>query len=173
MLRTALRAPDHGRLHPWRVIEFPAGQREALADCFEQERRRREPLASSTDIRRAREHATRSPVLLAFVFSPRVAINVPIREQWMSAGAALGNLLNAAHLLGYGAMVLSGDRCFDSALLRQLGVGQEEFLAGFVSIGKVLEAPPPVQITLPGAVLSSWAPTEQEISKSPTQPGGD
>ncbi|MGC5189133.1 hypothetical protein ACPXBB_26415, partial [Escherichia coli] len=76
---------------------------EALADCFEQEKLRRDPLASPADLGRAREHATQPPLLLAFVVSPRARSQVPAREQWLSAGAALGNILSAAHQLGYGA----------------------------------------------------------------------
>lgn len=159
ILQAALRAPDHGGLHPWRVLEFREGQRTALADRFEEEKRRRDPLASSTDLRRARKHATRPPVLLAFVVVPRARSRVPAREQWLSAGAALGNLLNAAHQLGYGAIVLSGERCFDPVLSAELGIGPEEFLAGFVSLGSVAEAPPARHShALPGQVWSAWTP---------------
>ncbi|WP_428419435.1 hypothetical protein [Methylibium sp.] len=57
MLQAALRAPDHGSLRPWRVIEFRAAQRAALAQCFEDEKRRRDPLASLDDLSRARSCA--------------------------------------------------------------------------------------------------------------------
>ena len=70
ILQAGLRAPDHGGLHPWRVIEFRPQNREALAWCFEQEKLRRDPLASPSDLKRAREHATRPPLLLGFVVSP-------------------------------------------------------------------------------------------------------
>lgn len=159
ILQGALRSPDHGGLHPWRVVTFGTEQREALAEQFEQEKRRRDPLASARDLQRAREHATRSPVLLAFVVSPKARSKVPVREQWLSAGAALGNLLNAAHQLGFGAIVLSGERCFDAVLLRELGLAPEEFLAGFVSMGTVAEVPPPKAHAQPSAVLSTWQPT--------------
>lgn len=158
MLQAALRAPDHGGLHPWRVIEFRNDCREALADAFEQEKRRRDPLASALDLRRAREHATRPPVLLGFVVVPRARSKVPLREQWLGAGAALCNLLNAAHLLGFGAIVLSGERCHDEALLARLGIGRDEFLAGFVSLGTVREPPPEARLVLPGVVWSCWSP---------------
>ncbi len=46
ILQAGLRAPDHGGLHPWRVIEFRPQNREALAWYFEQEKLRRDPLAS-------------------------------------------------------------------------------------------------------------------------------
>lgn len=166
ILQAALRAPDHGGLHPWRVVEFRDGQRAALADRFEEEKRRRDPLASPADLRRAREHATRPPVLLAFVVVPRARSKVPAREQWLAAGAALGNLLNAAHQLGFGAIMLSGERCFDPVLGAELGIKPDEFLAGFVSLGSVAEAPPARSHALPGQVWSAWIPP----AGSPTLP---
>ena len=156
ILQAALRAPDHGGLHPWRVIEFREAQRAALADRFEAEKLRRDPLASASDRRRAREHATRPPALLAFVVVPRARSKVPAREQWLAAGAALGNLLNAAHQLGFGAIVLSGERCFDETLARQLGVQPGEELVGFISVGTIAEAPPQPRETLSQNVWSCW-----------------
>ncbi|HZT56376.1 MAG TPA: nitroreductase [Burkholderiaceae bacterium] len=158
MLQAALRAPDHGGLHPWRVIEFRSEARAALATIFEEEKRRRDPLASPTEWARAREHATRAPMLLGFVVSPKHGASVPLREQWLAAGAALCNLLNAAHQLGFGAIMLSGERCHDRTLRSQLGVLAEEFLAGFVSIGRIAQAPPERQPVASSLVWSSWAP---------------
>lgn len=161
MLQAALTAPDHGRLHPWRVIEFRAESRAALADIFEREKRGRDPMAAASDLRRAREHATRPPCLLAFVVSLRQRKRVPLREQWLAAGAALGNLLNAAHAQGYGAIMLSGDRCFDAEICADLGLGPHEFLAGFISIGTIAEPAPAVDRPLSQAVWSCWSAPAQ------------
>lgn len=158
ILEAALAAPDHGRLHPWRVLEFRPGQREALADLFEDEKRRRDPLASPADLRRARAHATDAPCLLAFIVCPQARKRIPAREQWLAAGAALGNLLNAAHQLGHGAIVLSGDRCFDDTLCARLGLVPGESLAGFISVGSVVEAPPPARRPPPHAQWRCWLP---------------
>jgi len=158
MVQAALRAPDHGGLHPWRIVEFRAAERPLLAGLFEQEKLRRDPLASPSDRAKAREHATRPPTLLGFLFCPQPRTQVPPREQMLAAGAALGNLLNAAHQLGYGASILSGERCFDPVLLRQLGLGADEVLAGFISIGTVREAPPPARPPASGTVWSCWTP---------------
>lgn len=164
MLLAALAAPDHGGLHPWRVLDFPASQRERLADLFEQEKLRRDPLASALDRERAREHALRPPMLLAFIVGVQARSAIPEREQWLAAGAALGNLLNAAHLLGFGAIVLSGDRCFDPVLKQQLGLGPSEELTGFISVGTVIRQPPTRDVpddaqrlwgTWPGVVKAS------------------
>jgi nitroreductase len=157
LLRCALCAPDHGGLVPWRVIEFRTERRAELAALFEQEKLRRDPLATPVDLLRARDHALLPPVLLGFVVTLRQRTRIPLREQWLSAGAALGNLLNAAHQLGYGAIVLSGERCFDTQLTGALGVKPEEQLAGFVSIGTIGTAPPEAQRPLAQTVWSCWS----------------
>jgi len=158
MLQAALRGPDHARLAPWRVVEFSTTERPALARRFEAEKLRRDPVATEHDRMVAREHALLPPLLLGFVFSPRARTQVPLREQWLAAGAALGNLLNAAHLLGYGASILSGERCFDAQLVRELGLVDPEELAGFISIGSVARTPPAAQEVAVEEVWSVWQP---------------
>ncbi len=115
----------------------------------------------------------RPPVLLGFVVSPRGRGKVPVREQWLAAGAALGNLLNAAHQLGFGAIVLSGDRCFDPVLGGQLGIRASEYLAGFISIGSVAEVPPARRHVLPGEVWSCWLPSVRDTEDATDTPDGD
>lgn len=158
MLAAALRAPDHGRLLPWRVIEFPRAGRAALAALFAAEKLRRAPDSDADDLARAEDHAHRAPALLAFVVRIRPETQVPSHEQWLAAGAALGNLLNAAHAQGYGAIMLSGDRCGDPALRAALGLAPGETLAGFVSIGSILAPPPPAEPVATGRVRSVWPP---------------
>jgi nitroreductase len=158
MLKAALSGPDHGGLRPWRFIDFPTATRPSLADLFVAEKRRRDPLASELDLQRAREHALVPPALLAFVVSPVPRSPVPIREQWLAAGAALGNFLNAAHLLGYGAMVLSGERCDDVPLQRALGLRLDEQLAGFVSIGTVTRPAREDERPEPRSKRTTWEP---------------
>jgi nitroreductase len=164
MVGAALRAPDHGGLLPWRVIEFPVETRLALADLFAAEKLRRDPIASEEDVQRAREHATHAPAVLAFVVRPQRNPLVPIPEQWLSAGAALGAILLAAHLLGYGAIVLSGERCQDEPLRAALGVAAEEILAGFISIGTIAKAPKPSTRPPRERVWTSWEPLHSAAS---------
>lgn len=167
ILQAALRAPDHGNLLPWRVLEFRSEQRADLADRFEQEKLRRDPLTSKADLNRARAHATLAPVLLGFIVAPKPRTKVPLREQWLAAGAALCNLLNAAHQLGYGAIMLSGERCFDAVLTDQLGVKPDEFLAGFISLGCIAEEPPKPRHALPAQVWSCWMPRDARHDRQP------
>jgi len=155
-LQVALRAPDHGGLVPWRLIQIPHARRDELATLFEQEKQRRDPLATANDLARTREHASNAPTLLAFVVCPRHSVSVPAHEQWLAAGAALGNLLHALQALGYGAIMLSGERCADRVLCRALGLHDGEVLAGFVSAGTVVKAPAPAPPKPMDGVLTPW-----------------
>jgi len=159
MVDAALRAPDHGGLLPWRLIDFPSNEREALAQLFEDEKRRRDPVATPDDFVRAREHATHAPVVWAFIARPQRNVLVPMHEQWLGAGAALGQLLLAAHALGYGAIVLSGERCQDQPLRQALGLEPYETLAGFISIGAIAKVPPAAGRRNRSDVLSAWHAT--------------
>lgn len=162
---TGLRAPDHGGLHPWRVIEFPATSRESLAELFEAEKRTRDPVATIEDLERAREHATHAPVVLAFIVRVERHPLVPQHEQWLSAGAALGNMLMATHLLGFGAIMLSGERCQDVGLREALHVQPDEVLAGFISVGTIAKAPPPAKPISRQLVWSCWGVPVAEFTQ--------
>lgn len=71
-----------------------------------------------------------APVMLAFVKRTQRNVLVPVHEQWLSAGAVLGQLLFAAHALGYGAIVLSGERCQDEGMKSALELEAHEVLGG-------------------------------------------
>ena len=64
MFQSALRAPDHGRLRPWRFVVVPEDKRERfgelMADCL----RRMEPDASADALQRERDKAMRAPVIV-------------------------------------------------------------------------------------------------------------
>lgn len=156
LIDAALRAPDHGRLLPWRWVEFSSDSREALADLFEAEKLSRDPLAGPQDIARTREHATHPSALLAFVLSPKNSAGHPLHEQMLCAGAALGNVLMAAHMLELGASILSGERCASAVIRDAIGVAPSETLAGFVSIGRVECRPAVSASTRRDAVWSLW-----------------
>ncbi|CAN5386865.1 nitroreductase [soil metagenome] len=156
VMQAALRAPDHGGLTPWRAIQIPDDRRAELAQIFAEEKQRRDPLASAEDLQRAREHALNAPTLIAFVVSPRAGVTVPVQDQWLAAGAALGNMLNALDALGFGAIMLSGDRCSDAPLLESLGLQQGERLAGFISAGTISKSPPLAIAKSIDRVWSQW-----------------
>ncbi|BAL95369.1 nitroreductase family protein [Rubrivivax gelatinosus] len=111
----AARAPDHLGLAPWRFVLVGAGQRARLGELFAAAATRRG--APAAEVERAPHHAAKAPVLLAVVAQVREDVaEVPPHEQWMSVGAAVMNLLDALHLMGFGAKLLSGDSVHDAAV---------------------------------------------------------
>jgi nitroreductase len=140
-IRVALRGPDHGRLQPWRVLIIAPEQRAALADLFTQVAI--EDGKNTEDIAAERERAHNGPVLIAWVASIlKDEARIPPHEQWIAVGTAIGNFMNAVHLMGFGAKMLSGRKCRHPALVQAFCETGEE-LVGFTCIGtptKPLEA---------------------------------
>jgi nitroreductase len=140
ILEAAARAPDHGMLEPWRflVLEGAALQR----------------LAKATDARAAalgepddkREKAVKqfadAPLIIAVIASPTPSPKVPEMEQLLSAGAVCLSLLNAALASGWGANWLTGITAYDRPFLEnELGLAENEFVAGYIVIGTETVAP--------------------------------
>ena len=116
MVEAALRGPDHGELVPFRFKWVGGEARERMAALFAAAARRagKDEAGASLDA----ERALRPPVTVAVV--ARIDMGhpqVPAHEQWACVGGALANFLNAAHLMGYGAKMLSGAKVRDLSLI--------------------------------------------------------
>ena len=161
MVGAALTAPDHCELRPWRFLEITAAGRDRLADAFAAARLETNPEADPASLERAREKAYRAPTLLAVILVPTLDHDkVPVSEQYVSLGAALQNLLLAAHGFGYGAITLSGRGVVSHALRSALGVGGDEHLVAFVTIGTPRNAPPRRRPVALSRHLAEWPPGE-------------
>jgi len=152
--RVALRAPDHRHLQPFRFVQVQDAQREELASLFAQDAARRGHGAD--EVERARERAHNGPALLAVVGHVRAnAPEVPESEQWICIGAGLMNFLNALHLMGFGAKVLSGASVRDEAI-RSAFCEPGETLVAWLLAGTPDRTPAPKFVDDPGRVLSVW-----------------
>jgi len=150
----ALRAPDHGRLVPWRVSVVGDSDRAALGDLFAAFAR--DVGKTDEDVAIERERAHNGPVLVAWIVRVDVTIaEVPAHEQWMCAGGALTNFLSALHMMGFGAKALSGRKCAHAAI-RTAFCAPGEVLAAFVCIGTPTRRPQPREFDDVDAVLSAW-----------------
>jgi nitroreductase len=146
MVDAAACAPDHRGLRPWRLVRIADAQRAALADLFEACTLDRNPAATPDDITRSREKAGRAPVLLLAVLrgAPDPVADdpeVPLVERAITLGAALMNLLLAAHGLGYGAMLTSGRAVRTARFAAAFALAPGEQAVCFVSIGSARASP--------------------------------
>lgn len=155
MIAAAATAPDHGKLKPWRFIVIE--DREALAGLFVEALRAREADPAPERVEREREKATQAPLTVVLVVRLGGTPEIPAEERWVSAGAALQNLLLTATELGYAGMILSGERTRDPVIRTGLGIGEDEAIAGFIALGTAKAPPAPRE--LPEPPMSVWPGT--------------
>ncbi len=135
LLTAASRAPDHGKLFPWRFILFEGDARrrvgELLVECLGEA----EPNATVERIEMERGRFLRAPVVIVVVSRVREAIPIPEWEQILSAGAVCQNLLLAAHAMGFVANWITEWPAYNPQVKERLGLKPGERIAGFIYVG--------------------------------------
>jgi len=152
--RVASRAPDHAMLRPFRFVLIGEEQRPRLAELFAADAAQRGQDAEA--VKRARERAFNGPALLAMVVRVRTDVpGVPPHEQWLSAGAGLMNLLNALHLMGFAAKVLSGPSVRNPQIAEAF-CETDECLSAWILAGTALHPLAPRCHPNPPPLFSCW-----------------
>ncbi len=155
MLEIALRTPDHGKLHPWRFVHVPRERRADFAAMLQRAYRVENPSPGRLEIEATERFAHQAPELIVALSSPIEGHKIPAWEQQLSCGAALMNLVLAAHAVGFAAGWVTGWAAYSDEVLRAFGSPPER-IAGFVFIGtagvELEERPRPD----PEAVISTW-----------------
>ena len=133
-------APDHELLRPWRLVRIAPDQRAELGEVFVRALLERLPEAAPEAQAQAREKAFRAPeLLLAVVRLEPAHAGVTEAERHVALGAALQNLLLAAHGQGFGAMLSSGQALRTESFSRAFSLSPGERALCFVSIGTPTE----------------------------------
>jgi nitroreductase len=134
ILDAGLRAPDHGRLRPWRFVLIRGAQRQAWADRLAEAALARDPVNGPAMAEKSRAWVGRTPLIIAIGVDMKEG-KIPEVEQILSAGAAAMNMLNAIHLLGYGGMWVTGANSYDPQVNKALGFEAPSRLVGFLGVG--------------------------------------
>jgi nitroreductase len=135
ILRAGTRAPDHGRLRPWRFLVIEGGQREKLADILVASAKRRCPGLPESDLQRERGKALRAPMIIVVACRIVKGTKIPDIEQILAAGAATQNILLAFHGLGYSAAWKTGEAAYDPEVKTALGLAADDHIVGLVYTG--------------------------------------
>lgn len=136
ILRAGARAPDHGRLKPWRFIVLQGDARAKLGDAMATVLS--EKFADLTPEQLAAERAKpmRAPTIV--VAAARIMEGkIPAIEQVCAVSAAVQNMLLAAHALGYGAMWKTGGAAHQPAVKSAFGLSAEDQIVAFVYLGSI------------------------------------
>jgi nitroreductase len=133
ILQAGARAPDHGKLFPWRFIVVEGKGRERagdiLAEVLEAEGEREK------HVEEERSRFTRAPLVIGVISAARELHKIPVWEQELSAGAVCQNILIAATALGFVGSWLTEWYAFHPEVKHKLGLKPGERVAGFIYIG--------------------------------------
>jgi nitroreductase len=136
IFQSAVRAPDHGRLRPWRFVVIQEDKRAAFGDLMADSMQRREPHASAEMLDRERAKAMRAPIIVVAAAHVQKGHKIPEVEQLSAAIAAAQNIMLAANALGYGAMWKTGTPAYDATVKQALGLAPDDDIVGFMYLGK-------------------------------------
>lgn len=135
LLRAAARAPDHGRLAPWRFAVLQGDARRILGEAMADVLRARTPDVAAEVLDGERRKALRAPVIVAVAAAARPHPKIPEIEQVAAVAACIENLILAAGQLGFGAMWKTGAAAYSPLVKRALGFDLADQIMGFVYLG--------------------------------------
>lgn len=131
LLDAAVRAPNHHLTEPWRFIVLAGEALEELGDVWAADAR-----AHGKDAAAARQKPLRAPAIVVVIEKPKSHLpRVHEIEEHHATGAALQNILLAAHDMGLGTMLRTGPPVHISEVRGFLGLEEEELIAGLVYVG--------------------------------------
>lgn len=147
IIKAGTRAPDHGRLRPWRFTILEGESRQQLGDIMAQLLLEKAPHAREDHLLAERSKVLRAPtiVIVGAKLSPG---RIPEIEQFGAVCAAVQNMLLAAHGLGYGAMWKTGGAAYDDRTKALAGLEPQDHIVGFVYIGTIVQAGPLIEAPL-------------------------
>jgi nitroreductase len=136
---SAVHAPDHGKLRPWRFVVIDAAARGAFGDVLAEHLRRTHPAATAETLQRERQKAFRAPMIIVVAAHTSPGVKIPVIEQLLSAAAAAAAMLLAAVALGFNGIWKTGAPAYDDTVKGALGLEAGDVIVGFLYLGS--EAP--------------------------------
>ncbi len=133
ILTAATRAPDHGKLFPWRFIVFEGDARQKMGVLLAASLNESESTPERIALEKGRFQ--RAPVVVGVISRVREGIPIPEWEQILSAGAVCQNMLLASHAEGFVANWITEWCAYHPRVKDGLGLKSGERVAGFVYIG--------------------------------------
>ena len=156
ILKAAVRAPDHGRLRPWRFFVIRGDARKRLGDVLADACKTRKPDTPPEMLARERDKVLRAPLIVVVAARVQPGARIPEIEQILAAGAAAQNIMLAAHALGYGAMWKTGDPAYDPNVKTALGLQPTDAIVGFMYLGTRSGGPSPTVRPAADDFICEW-----------------
>lgn len=134
ILKAGTRAPDHGKLEPWRFTILEGDARDRFGDLMAETMKARNPAAEPIELEREKAKIFRAPTVVV-VAAKITGSKIARVEQIAATAAATQNIILAAHALGYGTMWKTGAPAEDDTVKAALGLEPADEIVGFVYLG--------------------------------------
>jgi nitroreductase len=131
LIRAAVAAPNHHLTEPWRFLVLTGSALEEFGEAWATgaEREGKDPAG-------LKDKALRAPVIIAVIEKPKGHLPKVIEvEEHHAVGAAMQNMLLAAHEMGLAAMLRTGPAAHIKECHDFIGLGDDELVAGYVYVG--------------------------------------
>lgn len=142
--RSALRAPDHMMLRPWRYLVIKGDARAQLGEVFCEAAKQDDSELSDVQQNKFRAMPLRAPMLVVGISTNQDHPKVPVEEQVVSCGVGMGYMLLMLQAEGFGGIWRTGPMAEHAYVRECLGVQAHETLVGFLYIGTPVGEPKPV-----------------------------
>lgn len=137
LIEAAVCAPNHHLTEPWRFIVLSGKGLDELGDAMAARLTAQDAGSPNLEERVEKERARpkRAPVIVAVIYVPSHHPKALDIEDRYAVGAAVQNMLLAAHGMGLGAYWRTGAAAFDRRVGQSLGLEEGEEIAAFVYLG--------------------------------------
>lgn len=154
--QAALRAPDHGLLHPYRFHLVRGEARAALGELLASAYKARTPDATPEMVEQQSKKALRAPLIIVVSALIKDHPKVPPIEQILCAGAAAQNILLALHAQGFAGIWRTGPLAYDERVKAGFGLEPKDALVGFIYAGTAQAEAPSFERPSVGEHLLEW-----------------
>ncbi len=147
ILQTAVCAPDHSALRVWRFVLIEQSEIAAFTDLAIDATRRSGREVTPQKEQNTRNWLSKVPLLIGLAYKiSHDNSKVPEIEQTLSMGAAVMNIQNAAHALGFASYWSTGLGTYTEEVPEALGFdGLDYRFVGFLAVGTPINELTPAQ----------------------------
>lgn len=134
-VRAGIRAPDHGKLRPWRFVALTGDALTKLGEAFIKAKEIELGELTEQQEQKFKKMPTRAPLILVALAEMKEHPKVPPIEQVIAVGCAVQNMQLAFDALGFGSMWRTGDLAFNEDVKRYFDLAEKDQIVGFLYVG--------------------------------------
>jgi len=156
MLQAALRAPDHGKLKPWRSVMVAGEGLEKLGKILQKAQLERDPESDAQTLERCINMPHRAPSILVLIASPTPHPKVPTAEQVQATAAAGHAMLLAAYAQNIGAVWRTGWPVSHPTIRQAFDLQESEEIIAMIYMGTASVAARPAPVLSSQEFIKHW-----------------